>query len=88
MQQTAVAVAETKDQTVVDVDLETILVSGSSYFFYAVAETAGVLTAVDAAVAMTACGSSSYCSSVAALAETTEVAADADATTVATRNKL
>jgi len=86
VQQTAVAVAETKDQTVVDVDSETILVSGSSYFFYAVAETAGVLTAVDAA--MTACGSSSYCSAVAALAETTEIAADADATTVATRNKL
>ena len=80
--------ADAKDLTTADADSETILVSGLSYFFYAVVADA-VLTAADSVVAMTAvCGSSSYCSAVAALAETTEVAADADATTVATRNKL
>lgn len=84
MQQTVDAVAETKDQTDVESDLETTLVSGLSYFFYAVAVTAGVLTAV-ADVAMTAaCGSSSCCSAVAASAAT-EVDADVDATTTATR---
>lgn len=86
MQQTAVAVAETKDQIIVDVeqdlDLVTILVSGLSYFSYAVAATLVVLAVVDVMTAV--CGSSSYCSSVAVSAETEAVAA-ADATTVATR---
>ena len=85
MQQTVDAVAETKDQMIVDVDLETILVSGLSYFFYAVAD--AVLIAVDSDVAMIAAyGLSSCCSAVADL-EATEAATDAvaDATTVATR---
>ena len=74
MQQTADAL--TKDQT--DVDAETILVSGLSYFFYAVAVILGVLAVAD--VAMTAaCGSSSCYSSVVVLA-TQEAAAVADAT--------
>ena len=60
--------------------METILVSGSSYFFSAVAVTLGVLTVVDADVAMTAAyGLSSCYSSVVALA-TTEAVADVDAT--------
>lgn len=88
MQQTVDAVAETKDLTDVDVDLVTTLASGLFYSFYAVAVTAGVLTVADAVVEMTACGSSSCCSSVAASAATTEVAADADATSTATRLNL
>ena len=45
MQQTADVDAETKEQTTVDADsdLATILVSGLSYFFYAVAVTAVVM---------------------------------------------
>lgn len=79
MQQTADV--DAKEQIMVDADLETILVSGSSYFFYSVAD--AVLTVAD--VAMTAaCGLSSYCSAV-AVSEATEVEMDADATTVATR---
>lgn len=78
MQQTADAVVETKEQTDVALDLETTLVSGSSYSFCAAAET----DVADLAVAMTAaCGSSSYYSAVADAA-TTEVTA-ADATTTA-----
>lgn len=88
MQQTADAVVETKDLTDVDADLETTLVSGLFYSFYAVAVTAGDQTVVDADVAMTACGLSSCCSSVVASAATTEVAADADATTTATKINL
>ena len=86
MQQTADAVANvTKDQAV-DAVLETTLVSGSSYFFFAVAETAGVLTVAVAVAVMTACGSSSCYSSVAALVETEAVmVAVADATTAATK---
>jgi hypothetical protein len=84
VQQTADAVAETKDLTIVDADLATILVSGLSYFFYAVAETVSVLAVAVVDVAMTvAYGSSSYCSSAVASA-TTEV--DADATTTAATN--
>ena len=84
MQQTADAVAETKDLTIVDADLATILVSGLSYFFYAVVETVSVLAVAVVDVAMTvAYGSSSYCSSAVASA-TTEV--DADATTTAATN--
>lgn len=79
MQQTADAVAETKDQMDADVDLETILVSGLSYFFSSAVATAGVLTAVDADATIAVSGLSSCCSSVAA-SVTTEVAAVADAT--------
>jgi hypothetical protein len=81
--------ADAKELTmVVDADLasvlETILVSGLSYFFYAVAETVSVLAVAVVDVAMTvAYGSSSYCSSAVASA-TTEV--DADATTTAATN--
>ena len=86
MQQTADVL--TKDQMDVDSDAETTLVSGLSYFFYAVAITAGVQDVADADVVMTAAyGLSSYCSSVAASA-TTEVAADADATITATKSYL
>ena len=42
MQQTVDAVVETKDLTDAVVDLVTTHASGSSYFFYSVAETAGV----------------------------------------------
>lgn len=86
MQQTADAVAETKDLTDVDADLVTILVSGLSYFFYAVAVTASVQAVAAAVAAMTvAFGLSSCCSSAVASA-TPEVEMDADATTtVATR---
>ena len=84
MQQTADAVAETKDLTIVDADLETTLVSGLSYFSYAVAVTVSVLTV--AAVVMTAAyGSSSCCSAVAVLVTTEAVA---DATTTAATNTI
>ena len=85
MQQTVDAVAETKDQMIVDVDSEIILVSGSSYFFYVVADV--VLIAVDSDVAMTAAYGLSSCYSAVVASEATEVAmvAVADATTVATR---
>lgn len=81
MQQTADAV--TKDQMDAVLDVETILVSGLSYFFYSAETTAGVLTVADADATIAASGSSSCCSSVAAL-ETTEAAAVADATITAT----
>ena len=54
MQQTVDAVAETKDQMIVDVDLETILASGLSYFFRAVVTVVILLSSVmaeDVAVA-------------------------------------
>lgn len=74
--------AQTKDLTDVDADLETILVSGLSYSSYAVVVTALAVTEADVADATTACGLSSYCSSVADLV-VTEVETAADATTTA-----
>ena len=65
-----------------DADLETILVSGSSYFFSAVAVTLGVLTVVD--VEMTAAYGLSSCYSAVVALEATEADADVDATTTAT----
>ena len=84
MQQTVDVVVLTKDQTDVDadLDLETILVSGLSYFFYVVAEMAADLIAVD--VEMIAYGLSSCCSS-AVDAEVLEVAVVADVTIAATK---
>ena len=58
--------------------METTLVSGSSYFFSAVAVTLGVQTVADADVAMTAAYGSSSCYSSVADLETTEVAMVAD----------
>ena len=55
-----------------DADLATTLVSGSSYFFSAVAVTLGALTVADADVAMTAAYGSSSCYSSVADLETTE----------------
>ena len=52
--------------------METTLVSGSSYFFSAVAVTLGALTVADADVAMTAAYGSSSCYSSVADLETTE----------------
>ena len=59
-----------------DVDSETILVSGSSYFFSAVVVTLGVLTVVD--VAMTAAYGLSSCYSAVADLVVLEVATTAD----------
>ena len=79
MQQTADADANvTKDQAA-DVDSETTLVSGSSYFLSSVVAIAGAEAVVDADATIAVSGLSSCCSSVAALA-TTEAAAVADAT--------
>ena len=84
MQQTVDVDAQTKDLTDVDADLETLLVSGSSYSSYAVVETDLAVTEADAADATTAYGLSSYCSSVADLVVTeAETAADGDATITA-----
>lgn len=62
--------------------MATIHVSGLSYFFSAVAVTLGVLTVVDADVAMTAAYGSSSCYSSVADSETTEavIAVDVAAT--------
>ena len=62
--------------------MATTLVSGSSYFFSAVAVTLGVQTVVDADVAMTAAyGLSSCCSAVAdSVATEAETTADVAAT--------
>lgn len=79
MQQTVAVAAETKDLTDVDADLETTLVSGLSYFFYAVVVTVLVPAAVDVAMTV-AFGLSSCCSAVVALAVPE---ADVDATTTA-----
>jgi hypothetical protein len=69
----------------VDLVLETILASGLSYSFCAVAVTDVVLIVV-VVVEMTACGLSSYCYSVAATdLETTVADAVADATTDVSR---
>ena len=73
MQQTVDADVTTKDQA--DVDLETILVFGLSYFFCAVAE---MVLADVAVVEMTAAYGSSSCYSSVADLETTEVAMVAD----------
>ena len=59
-------------------DLETTLVSGSSYFFCSVAAIAGAETVVDADATIAVSGSSSYSSAVAALAETAVVLTVAD----------
>ena len=76
MQQTADAVANvTKDLVV---DSETILVSGSSYFFCSVAAIAGAETVVDADATIAVSGSSSYSSAVADSAETAVVLTVAD----------
>ena len=82
MQQTVVAVVNaTKDQdavVVLDSDLVTTLVSGSSYFFCSAAAIAGVETVVDADATIAVSGSSSCSSAVAdsVLAEA-EMTADA-----------
>ena len=69
MQQTADADASvTKDQdadVVLDSDLVTTLVFGSSYFFCSAAEIAGAETVADADATIAVSGSSSYSSSVA-----------------------
>ena len=65
-------------------DLETTLVSGSSYFFSAVAVTLGVQTVADADVAMTAAYGLSSCYSSVVDLETTEVAMVAVADVAAT----
>ncbi len=74
MQQTVDAVANvTKDQDVVvvlDLDSETTLVSGLSYFFCSAVAIVGVETVVDADATIAVSGSSSYSSSVADSAET------------------
>lgn len=75
MQQTAVAVAVTKDQ--VTMDLQTTLACGSSYFFCAVVDAA--TDAADSAMTA-ACGSSSCCSAVADAA--TMVTTTTDATKI------
>ena len=87
MQQTVDADAQTKDLTDVDadLDLETILVSGLSYFSYAVAETVAVLIAADAE--MIAYGLSSYYSS-AVDAEVLKADVVAVATIAATKRHL
>lgn len=77
MQQTAdVDANATKDQ--MDVDSETTLVSGLSYFFYSAVVIAAVQDVADATIA--ACGLSSSYSAVVALEV---LAADADAMTTA-----
>ena len=78
MQQTVDANV-TKDQTM---DAATTLVSGLSYFFYAVAEILGDVADADVTTTTAAYGSSSCYSSVVASA-TTEVVADVDVTTTA-----
>jgi len=60
------------------VDLETTLVSGSSYFFCSVAAIAGAETVVDADATIAVSGSSSYSSAVADSAETAVVLTVAD----------
>ena len=69
MQQTVDAVVNvTKDQdavVVLDSDLVTTLVSGSSYFFCSAVAIAGAETVVDADATIAVSGSSSYSSAVA-----------------------
>ena len=86
MQQTVDAVVNvTKDQdAVVDSDLATTLVSGSSYFFCSAAAIAGAETVVDADATIAVSGSSSYSSSVADSAETAVALTVADVVADAT----
>lgn len=72
MQTVDVAVAVTKDQTTVVLDLETILAVGLSYFFYS-AEMDSVTTAI---VTTAVSGSSFFSYSVATVLETAAVVAD------------
>ena len=72
MQQTVDVIAKEAE----DLLAETILVSGLSYFFYAVAD--AVLIAVDSDVAMTAAYGSSSCYSSVADLEATEAETTAD----------
>ena len=65
MQQTVDAVVQTKVLTDADVDLETTLVSGSSYFFCSAAAITGAETVVDADATIAVSGSLSYSSAVA-----------------------
>ena len=86
MQQTVDAVVNvTKDQdAVVDSDLATTLVSGSSYFFCSAAAIAGAETVVDADATIAVSGLSSYSSSVADSAETAVALTVADVVADAT----
>lgn len=85
MQQTVDAVANVTKDLVVDVDLETTLVSGSSYFSYSAVATAGAEIVVDVDATIAVSGLSSCCSAVADLEVTeAETAADVAATMVAT----
>ena len=84
MQQTVDAVVNvTKDQDAV-VDLETTLVSGSSYFFCSVAAIAGAETVADADATIAVSGLSSYSSSAADSVETAVVLTVADVDVAAT----
>ena len=88
MQQTADADASvTKDQdadVVLDSDLVTTLVSGSSYFFCSAAAIAGAETVADADATIAVSGLSSYSSSVADSAETAVALTVADVVADAT----
>ena len=88
MQQTVDAVVNvTKDQdadVVLDSDLVTTLVFGSSYFFCSAAAIAGAETVVDADATIAVSGSSSYSSSVADSAETAVALTVADVVADAT----
>ena len=65
-------------------DLETTLVSGSSYFFCSAAAIAGALTVADADATIAVSGLSSYSSAVADSAETAVVLTVADVVADAT----
>ena len=65
-------------------DLETTLVSGSSYFFCSVAAIAGAETVVDADATIAVSGSSSYSSAVADSGATAVVLTVADVVAAAT----
>lgn len=88
MQQTVDAVVNvTKDQDVVvvlDLDSETTLVSGLSYFFCSAAAIAGAETVVDADATIAVSGSLSYSSAVADSVETAVVLTVADVVADAT----
>lgn len=88
MQQTVDAVVNvTKDQdadVVLDSDLVTTLVSGSSYFFCSAAAIAGAETVVDADATIAVSGLSSYSSSAADSAETAVALTVADVVADAT----
>jgi hypothetical protein len=88
VQQTVDAVVNvTKDQdavVVLDSDLVTTLVSGSSYFFCSAAAIAGAETVADADATIAVSGSSSYSSSAADSAETAVALTVADVVADAT----